>query len=47
MLVKLAVERYIAHEDFHNLRNKLLPYAEKAVCLTDEVFLKLFHENCI
>ncbi len=35
-LVKLAVEKYITHEDFRELRALLIPYAERAKCFTDE-----------
>jgi len=39
-LVKLAIEKYIAHEDLKELRSILIPYAEKAGYLTDEDIFK-------
>ena len=39
-IVKLAVEKYIAHEDLRALRNTLVPFAEKAGYLTDEDIFK-------
>jgi len=35
-LVKKAVEKYIVHQEFHELREILIPYAEKAGYYTDE-----------
>ena len=35
-LVKKAIEKYIAHEEFHELRELLVPYGEKAGYYTDE-----------
>ncbi len=35
-LVKLALEKYIAHEDLRELRAILVPYAEKRGYLSDE-----------
>ena len=39
-LVKKAIEKYIAHEEFHELRAILVPYAEKAGYFTDEDVFK-------
>jgi len=39
-LVKLAVEKYIAHEDLRELRAILVPYAERKGYLTDEDIFK-------
>jgi metal-responsive CopG/Arc/MetJ family transcriptional regulator len=39
-LVKLAIEKYIAHEELKELRSILVPYAEKAGYLTDEDIFK-------
>ncbi len=35
-LVKKAIEKYIIHEEFHEIRKLLVPYGEKAGALTDE-----------
>lgn len=35
-IVQKALERYIAHEEFRDLRSILVPYAEKAGYYTDE-----------
>ena len=35
-LVKKAIEKYIAVQEFRELREKLLPYSEKTGILTDE-----------
>ncbi|MCU0849510.1 MAG: ribbon-helix-helix domain-containing protein [Spirochaetes bacterium] len=39
-LVKKAIEKYIAKEEFHELRSLLMPYAEKAGYFTDEDVFK-------
>jgi len=39
-LVKLAIERYIAHKEFAEIQSMLIPYAEKAGFLTDEDIFK-------
>ena len=39
-LVKLALEKYITHEDFRNLRKILIPFAEKTGFLTDKDIFK-------
>jgi predicted transcriptional regulator len=39
-LVKKAIEKYIAKEEFRELRNLLIPYAEKAGYFTDEDVFK-------
>lgn len=35
-VVKKAVEIYILQDDFHNLREELIPFAKKAGYYTDE-----------
>jgi predicted transcriptional regulator len=35
-LVKMAIEKYIVKEEFNELRNILMPYAERAGYYTDE-----------
>lgn len=35
-IVQKALEKYIAHENFRELRSILVPYAEKAGFYTDE-----------
>ncbi len=35
-LVKKAIEKYIAHQEFQEIREILIPYAEKAGYYTDE-----------
>ena len=39
-LVKKAIEKYIIKEEFDELRNLLMPYAEKAGYFTDEDVFK-------
>lgn len=39
-LVKKAIEKYIVKEEFEELRNMLIPYAEKAGYFTDEDVFK-------
>ncbi|MBP7739075.1 MAG: ribbon-helix-helix protein, CopG family [Spirochaetes bacterium] len=39
-LVKKAIEKYIVKEEFDELRNLLIPYAEKAGYFTDEDVFK-------
>ncbi|MBN1412424.1 MAG: ribbon-helix-helix protein, CopG family [Spirochaetales bacterium] len=39
-LIKKAIEKYIAHEELRELRNILVPYAEKAGYLSDEDIFK-------
>lgn len=41
-LVKKAIEKYIVHEEFHELRSILVPYAEKAGYFTDEDIFEHF-----
>jgi len=35
-LVKKAIEKYILHEEFQEIRSILIPYGEKAGYFTDE-----------
>jgi len=41
-LVKKAIEKYIVHEEFKELRSILVPYAEKAGYFTDEDIFEHF-----
>ena len=38
--IKKAIEKYIAHEELKEIRNILIPYAEKAGYFTDEDIFK-------
>lgn len=39
-LVKRAIKKYIIHQEFQELREMLIPYAEKAGYYTDEDIFK-------
>jgi metal-responsive CopG/Arc/MetJ family transcriptional regulator len=39
-IVQKALEKYISHEEFRELRGILVPYAEKAGYFTDEDIFK-------
>jgi metal-responsive CopG/Arc/MetJ family transcriptional regulator len=35
-IINKALDKYLLHDEFYNLREKLVPYAEKAGFYTDE-----------
>ena len=41
-LVKKAIEKYILHEEFQEIRSTLIPYGEKAGYYTDEDIFRDF-----
>ncbi|GEM_PF-735804 len=41
-LVKKAIEKYILHEEFQEIRSMLIPFGEKAGYFTDEDIFKDF-----